>query len=136
MNQQDFLKKHYIEKFLYTGGNNHIVAPMSKYQETPRFHNHEVTNYRKALSLLINQNPVYSSHIETQQLMDEAWNKYDWIGSESKETDNIISSSNMNALIEKEVNKRLQHSMENKYVNNNNDPNSSLTNDNANLVRY
>lgn len=135
MNQQDYLKKHYIEKFLYTGGNHHIVAPMSKY-EAPTFHNHEVTNYRKALSLLINKNPDYPSHIETQQLMEEVWDKYDWIGSECKESDNNISSSNINALIEKEVNKRLQQSMENKIIINNNDLNSSLIDDNANSVRY
>ncbi|GBB88176.1 hypothetical protein RclHR1_01470024 [Rhizophagus clarus] len=136
MNQQDYLKEHYIERFLYTGGNHRIIAPMPKYQETPTFHDHGVTNYRKALSLLINKNPDYSSHIETQQLMEEVWDKYDWISCESKESDDNISSSNINALIEKEVNKRLQQSMENKIVNNNNDLNSSLTDDSANLQKF
>ncbi|CAB4477246.1 unnamed protein product [Rhizophagus irregularis] len=136
MNQQDYLKKHYIEKFLYTGGNHHIVAPMSKYHEAPTLHNHKVTNYRKALSLLINKNPDYPSHIETQQLMEEVWNKYDWIGSESKESDNNITSPNINALIEKEVNKRLQQSMENKIIINNNELNSSLIDDNANSQKF
>ena len=145
MNQQSRLKKHYFEKFLYSGENHHVdianIAPISTHQQpitqTNVRHDLEIINYRKALSLLINKNPDYLSHNETQPLMEKVCDKYDWIRDRNingnKEDDNN-SPTNVNSIIEKEFNKRLQQSMENKNIKSSNrDFNSSLMD---NLVRY
>ncbi|CAG8537344.1 2469_t:CDS:10 [Funneliformis caledonium] len=108
MNKQSCLKEHYFEKFLYGSGNDHISMPISSHQE-PQINSHEFTNYRKALSLLINENPDFSSLNKTQ-LMENVPENYDWIGNGSNEIDSGIDPSIIDSIIEKEVNKRLQQS--------------------------
>ena len=51
MNQQGHLKKHYFEKFLHS--HRPIYQEPSIPRNNVRYDNHEFTNYRKALSLLI-----------------------------------------------------------------------------------
>ncbi|CAI2165381.1 4086_t:CDS:10 [Funneliformis geosporum] len=119
------LKEHYFEQFLYGGGNDHISIPISSLQEPQiksRHDNHEFTNYRKALSLLIHESHDFSSHNKSQ-IMENVAGNYDWIGNGSNESDSGIGPSIIDSIIEKEVNKRLQQSVSENFNSLDNLPN-------------